>query len=83
MQCPDFLFIDGDHSYEGVKQDFEMYSHLVTSGGLIAFHDTLQRPDAPNPGVAGFWKEIKSSYRHKEFTEEPYVWGGIGVVWHN
>lgn len=35
----DFLFIDGDHSYEGVKQDWEMYSPLVRIGGLIAFHD--------------------------------------------
>jgi len=29
----DFLFIDGDHSYEGVKKDFEMYSSLVRKGG--------------------------------------------------
>jgi predicted O-methyltransferase YrrM len=35
----DFLFIDGDHSYDGVKSDFEMYAPLVRPGGLIAFHD--------------------------------------------
>lgn len=35
----DFLFIDADHSYEGVKKDFEMYSPLVRPGGIIAFHD--------------------------------------------
>jgi hypothetical protein len=33
------LFIDGDHRYEGVRRDFEMYSPLVGAGGLIAFHD--------------------------------------------
>ena len=35
----DFLFIDGDHSYDGVKADFEMYAPMVRPGGLIAFHD--------------------------------------------
>src|SRR5262245_14196367 len=35
----DLLWIDGDHSYAGVRQDFEMYGGLVRSGGLIAFHD--------------------------------------------
>jgi len=39
----DFLFIDGDHSYEGVKQDFEMYKELVRNGGIIAFHDIVPR----------------------------------------
>ncbi len=33
------LFIDADHSYEGVKQDFELWSPLVEPGGLVLFHD--------------------------------------------
>lgn len=41
----DFLFIDGDHTYEGVKQDFEMYSELVSEGGIIALHDIATHPD--------------------------------------
>ena len=39
-----FLFIDGDHSYDGVKQDFEMYSPLVGPGGIIGFHDIVESP---------------------------------------
>ena len=35
----DYLFIDGDHSYDGVKADFEQFAPLVRPGGLIAFHD--------------------------------------------
>lgn len=35
----DFLFIDGDHSVEGCRSDFEMYSPKISSGGFIAFHD--------------------------------------------
>lgn len=41
----DFLFIDGDHTYTGVKQDFEMYSQLVSDGGIIAFHDIVHFPN--------------------------------------
>ncbi len=36
----DFLFIDGDHSYEGVKKDFDLYSKLLTENGIIVLHDT-------------------------------------------
>jgi cephalosporin hydroxylase len=55
----DFLFIDGDHAYEGVKRDFEMYSPLVSKGGIIAFHDILLIPPEKVGGVPKFWNEIK------------------------
>lgn len=35
----DFLFIDGDHSIEGCKFDFEHFEDAVNPGGYIAFHD--------------------------------------------
>ncbi len=37
----DILFIDGDHTYEGVKRDFELWSPLVQPGGYVIFHDIL------------------------------------------
>jgi predicted O-methyltransferase YrrM len=36
----DFLFIDGDHNYEGVKKDWNLYGALLRKKGLVAFHDT-------------------------------------------
>lgn len=57
----DFLFIDGDHSYDGVKLDYEMYSSLVRSGGVIAFHDTVCRPDAPKIEVYRLWDQLKAA----------------------
>lgn len=33
------LFIDGDHSYDGTKRDFEAWSPFVKPGGLVCFHD--------------------------------------------
>jgi len=35
----DFVFIDGDHSYEWVKTDIENIYPLVSDGGIISFHD--------------------------------------------
>lgn len=39
----DLLFIDGDHSYEGVKKDFELYSTILSDNGIIIIHDTDER----------------------------------------
>ena len=63
----DFAFIDGDHTYEGVKQDFQMYGPLVRPGGLIAFHDIVDRPDVPGLDVHRFWLELKEKYDTIEF----------------
>jgi cephalosporin hydroxylase len=81
----DFLFIDGDHSYEGVRRDFELYSPLAAAGALVAFHDIV--PSVPDghgdPGdVPVFWGEIKNSKTvEAEYVEDP-DWGscGIGVI---
>ncbi len=78
----DFLLIDGDHRYEGVKQDFELYRPLVRKGGIIAFHDIV--PGAPGyvGGVPQFWSEIKTCHRHLEFVDSWSQGGaGIGVIW--
>ena len=36
----DFVFIDGDHSYEGLRGDWELWRELVAHGGIIALHDS-------------------------------------------
>lgn len=81
----DFLFIDGDHSYEGVRSDFELYASLARPGGLVAFHDILPHPRVPDCEVDRFWAEVKPRYRHWEFLDPGDVrgwgqWGGIGVL---
>ena len=89
----DFLFIDGDHSYAGAKADFELYSPLVRSGGLIAFHDILAdhrtrfgRETGCYAGdVHRLWAELRESNRDcEEFVADRQQDGfGIGVInWH-
>jgi len=77
----DLLFIDGDHSYKGVKKDFEMYAPLVKDGGIVAFHDVCFHPYVPTCEVDKLWKEIKPNYKHFEFIDpKDKNWGGIGVI---
>jgi predicted O-methyltransferase YrrM len=78
----DFLFIDGDHTYDGVKTDFEMYSKLVGRGGIIAFHDICPHPPQTGCEVNKFWCEIKGEYEHVEIIKDwMQGWAGIGVIY--
>ena len=36
----DVLWIDADHSLEGVKKDFDLYSQIMSENGIIIIHDT-------------------------------------------
>lgn len=57
----DLIFIDGDHTYEGVKKDFEMYKNLLSDRGYIAFHDIDPNhifADSYAGQVYKFWKEL-------------------------
>lgn len=64
----DLIFIDGDHSYQGVKNDYEITKN---SGKIFVFHDIIS--DVCE-GVVQFWNELKSSeknnYDFYEFTEQ-------------
>ena len=39
----DFVFIDGDHSWEGIETDWLGFSPLICKGGIIALHDSRIR----------------------------------------
>jgi hypothetical protein len=70
----DYLHIDGDHSYEGVKKDFELYSTIMSENGIITIHDTdekyhntfivtenAKKDFRPFDGPAKFIKELKNN----------------------
>lgn len=80
-QTIDLLFIDGDHTYEGVKQDFTLYSGMVRDGGMIAFHDIAVHTD-PSCQVSVFWDEVKKKFKHEEIIEDrKQGWAGIGLLY--
>lgn len=56
----ELLFIDGDHSYEGAKADYEVWGPRVRPGGHMLFHDAVDTGGYGNvyPGVAQLVSEI-------------------------
>lgn len=77
----DFLFIDGDHTEAGVRSDYEMYRHLVRKGGIIGFHDILEKQPIPQNQVYYFWKDIKQETNTEEFVDNHNQTGfGIGII---
>lgn len=71
----DLLHIDGLHTYEAVRHDYETWLPKMTENGLIMFHDiAVQREDF---GVKQFWEELKKRYPCSiEFAHNH----GIGVI---
>ena len=54
--------------YDGVKKDFELWSPLVCSGGVIVFHDIIKSDRSSNYGVHILWEELKSTYKTEEIV---------------
>ena len=83
----DLLFIDGDHTYSGVKRDFQLYAPFVKNNGLVVLHDILYHPKIPQCKVNRFWNELKKKFDYKEFKKPREnwgwgQWGGIGVIYY-
>src|SRR5262249_52886582 len=78
----DVIFIDGDHSYAGIRQDFLEYRRLVRQGGIVAFHDIVHNRFDPDIDVARFWDELKVCFKYEEIIDSPDQGNfGIGIVY--
>lgn len=80
----DAILIDGDHRYEGVKRDFELWSKKARK--LVAFHDidghgVVQPNQKLEVEVPRLWSELKPLYQHFEFIDPDRTRPmGIGVL---
>lgn len=66
----DFVFIDGDHSYKGVKNDFEKIYPFLSKYGIIAFHDTFNIS-----GSRRFAFELRTKYYDGTYDVINIPWG--------
>lgn len=74
-----YIHIDGDHSYQGVKFDFETFWPQLIKGGFAAIHD-IGSPDKDGNiyGTRDYWQEIKKQIGSStiEIMEDP----GVGII---
>lgn len=76
----DFVFIDGDHSHEGAKADWENYGGLAP---IVGFHDISKDIKL---GVHKLYEKLCEDLSHKELIEKTHSSGhaptpGIGIIW--
>ncbi len=66
----DFAFIDGCHSYKGVKNDFDAIYPLMSPAGIVAFHDTSNID-----GCREFMVDLRTKYYDGTFDVVDFPWG--------
>ena len=78
-ELAEVLFIDGDHTYDGVKADYLNYKQFVADNGIIIFHDIIESEFHKIQGcrVDKFWNELHGEKRQLISTDR---WMGVGII---
>ncbi len=77
----EYIYIDGDHSYEGAKQDYTLFWPKLSKGGFFSFHDVMAHGDLDGGkfGVWRLWKELTA--KHQQAIIFPFpAESGLGMI---
>lgn len=74
-----YIYIDGDHSYAGVKRDFSYFWPSLTNGGYVLLHDIYTKDlGGLNYGVKRFWNLLRKSKKYNCFEIPGDI--GLGII---
>lgn len=73
-----YIYIDGDHLYKGVRYDYDHLWPLLETGGIMAFHDITVKEAQPEGkyGVWRLWNEIQNGHT----IAFPHPKSGLGII---
>lgn len=72
----DILHLDGCHTYEAARHDYDTWAGSLRRGGVILFHDIAVRDDGRGFGIYRLWEELKAGFPTAEFAHS----FGLGVL---
>lgn len=79
----DYIYLDGDHSYEGAKKDYSFFWPSLNKNGYLLMHD-IYTDEKKNPelgdfkyGVHRLWRELKKKHKRVITFEGEY---GLGLI---
>jgi len=75
----DLVFIDGDHTYDSVRRDYELYAPLVREDGIVAFHDIVAGPYDAVGDAPRFWQEVRAELGSVVELVESWNQAGYGI----
>jgi predicted O-methyltransferase YrrM len=75
----DYIYIDGDHSYQGVKFDYDTYWSKLRKGGYMVFHDVCVKGTKPE-GEYGVWKLWNKLEKKNNIIKITYTESGLGII---
>ena len=69
------FFLDGDHTYKGIKKDWETIRPFIKDNDIVVFHDVKGEA-----GVLIFWGQLQEEYKKDFSFVECETERGMGIL---